>query len=571
VGAAVQRPIGFGSGDPTASGAGAARPHGRVARVLTRNIWIRLWGGRAPYPSLLVVAGGTALLMAVPLLYLIVRALGAGHKVWADLWYARLPGLLGNTLKLALATTALAACMGLPLAWLVMRTDLPGRRVVRWLGALPLVYPAFVGSVVYIDIFGPRGLLEQGLQRIVGEPVRLPSIYGLPGSALVIALFTYPYLYLLTAAALGNLNYTLEEAARTAGLRGMAIFRRVTLPLIRPAVSAGALMVAFHALAEFGTVALMRYDTFTSAIFLQLLGRFDPGRAAALSTILVALTCLILVGEQQFARRARYYQTVGTWRPAPPVRLGPWRWPALIFVGLVLLLSLGLPTGMILYWTAQALQQGLDLRLLEYIWNSVSSAALAATLATALAFPIAYLAARNAGPGSRFLHLLAYSGYALPGVVVALAMTFVFLRWLPGLYGTLWVMVAAYVVRFMPEAIGSEQSALVQIAPSVEDASRLLGHSFMATIRRVTLPLAVPGLVAGWSMVFLNALKELPATLLLRPVGHDTLAVRVWIPASDGFYTRSGPPALFLILLAVPPVMILVGRMLRERRKEDAA
>lgn len=531
--------------------------------------WLRLWGGRPPTISLLLLAGGTAAAMAIPLLYLVVRALTGNAATWASLWYGRLPMLLANTLALALASTGLAVLIGVPLAWLVVRTDLPGRRAIRWLGAMPLVYPAFVGSLGYIAVFGPRGLVETELTRLLGQPVRLPSIYGLGGTALMIALFTYPYLYLLTAAALGNLNQSLEEAARTAGHRGLGLFRRVTLPLIRPAVGAGALMVAFHALAEFGTVALMRYDTFTSAIFLQLLGRFDPSRAAALSLVLVLLTGLVLVLEQRSHQQARYHQNSGTWRPAQTVALGHWKWPALLFVALVMAASLGLPTAMLLYWTGQALVRGFDFNLAHYAWSTLSSSAVAAALATALAFPIAYLRARSDGPGSRWLYLLSYSGYALPGVVIALAMTFLFNRWLPGLYGTLWVMVAAYVVRFMPESLGAQQAALAQISPAVEDASRLLGHSFWATMRRVTLPLSTPGLVAGWAMVFLNALKELPATLLLRPVGYDTLAVRVWIPATDGFYPQSGPPALLLILLALPPAIVLVGRTLQGRVKEE--
>lgn len=514
---------------------------------------------------LAVVAG---IVTAAPLAYIAVRALGGGIAVWAGLWQTQIPRLLLNSLVLAFTTTALSAAVAIPMAWLVVRSDLPGRRLWRWLAALPLVFPAFIGAFAYISVFGPRGFMEEVFSRALGIPVtqvNLINLYGLAGTTLVLSLFTYPYLYLLVVAALGNMNRSLEDAARIAGLPPLAVIRRVTLPTLKPAIGAGAMLVGFHTLADFGTVAMLRYDTFTSAIYLQLIGRYDRAATAALSSVLVGLTLLFLWAETRWQLQARFYQTTGTWRPPDPVPLGRWRWPALAFVVIVLLHGLAVPVAMLVFWSVRGLAQGADLRLWQYTVSTVTSSGLAATLALVLAFPVAYIATRSGGRASLLLYRLAFAGYALPGVVVALGLIFIFNRYLPWAYGTVWVMVVAYIVRFMPECLGAQHSALAQVSPNLEEASRSSGLSVWATLRRVTLPLVLPGFAAGWSLVFLNSLKELAATLLVRPAGYDTLAVRVWIYASEGFYPLAAPPALMLVLLAVPPLIILVGRILEGR------
>lgn len=533
-----------------------------------RAFWLNLWGGRPPHPLLLLVAFTAAALTAVPLVYVLIRSAQGGPEVWKRLWETRIPLLLANSLKLTLLVTALSTLLGVPLAWITIRTDLPGARHVRWIATLPMVYPSFVGAFAYISVFGRRGLLEQTVSRLLGIPVheiQLPSIYGLWGTGIIMALFSYPYLYLLVAAAFRNLNPSMEEAAQAAGLSPIKVFWRVAVPLVKPAIGAGSLLVSFHALAEFGTVAMLRYETFTSAIYLQLIGRYDRSAAAALSAVLVAFTISLVVAESYVQRRARFYQTGGTWRSPQMVSLGAWRYPALVCVILVLLASVVLPGALLVYWSYRGIVDGVTTEVWRLAWNSLVSSGLGATLATLMAFSIGYLVTRSRGPGSRLLYQLSFSGYALPGVVVALAMIVLFNTYFSWVYGTIFMMVAGYVVRFLPETLGAQHAALSQISPNVEEAARSCGHSGFATVRRVTLPLAMPGVVAGWSLVFLNCLKELPATLLLRPAGYDTLAVRLWDYAAEGFYSRGGLPGLLLVLLALPPLILLVARVLQGR------
>lgn len=541
-------------------------------RSAAAALWARWWQGRPPHPGLLLAAGLTSVLAAVPVLYLLVRAARGGAATWLPLLSRLVPGLLWNSITLAAATTAVAVAISVPMAWLVVRTDLPGRAVIRWLAALPLVFPPYVGAFAYITLLGPRGALEQWLAARTGVPgpllyKSLPQIYSFGGVSLVLALFEYPYVYLLVGSALRNFNQSLEDAARSAGLPPLAVFWRVTLPLLKPAIGAGALMVALYAIADFGAVAMLRYDTFTSAIYLQLRGRLDRSAAAALSTVLIALSALLLWAEGRMETQGRYTQTAGTWRPGRPVALGLWKVPALAFVIVVLLAAVAMPAGMLAYWTYAGLADGAfgHLRLWGYAANSLASSAGAATLGAVAAFPLAYLAARHRGILSAAAFRLGYFGYGLPGVVVALAAIFVFNTFLPPLYGTIWALMAAYMIRYMPQSLGAQHAALLQLSPHLEEAGRSLGYNGLRVLAHITLPLTLPGLLAGWSLVFLNGLKELPATLLLRPAGFDTLAVRVWIDASEGYFAAAAPAALALVLLAALPLAVLLRWVLGGR------
>lgn len=530
------------------------------------------WNVRVPNPGLLVAAVLATLIVGLPVLYLAVRAGQGSAQTWSWLLSERLPGLLARTFALATATTLLATAISLPLAWLVGRTDLPGRRWLTWLGALPLVFPPYVGAFAYITMFGPRGALEGWLSRLSGVPeyeLGLPSIYSLPGAVWILALFTYPYIFLLVGSALRGANQSLEEAAHSSGLAPRQVFWRVTLPMLRPALAAGALLVALYALSDFGAVAMLRVETFTSTIYLQLQGRFDRSAAAALSLVLVVITLGLLWAEERIQKQgARYYQITAQWKPVQPVPLGPWKWPAALFAWAVVLAAVGMPAGMLAYWSVEGLRAGVfSPQVFQYVWNSLLSAGGAALAATVLAFPVAYLASRFQGPISRFMFRFAYTGYALPGVVVALSVIVFFHRFVNPLYGTVWALMMAYVVRFMPLPLGATHAGLGALAPSLEDAGRSLGLGPFGVLRRITFPLIAPSLVTGGALVFLNTLKELPATLLLRPAGFDTLAVRVWLEADEGFFAKAAPAALLLVVLAAIPLSLLLHRIFQGRAR----
>jgi iron(III) transport system permease protein len=543
----------------------ANKPPGHFPAALRQHF------NRMSLPIPLVgLAGLVVLLATVPAVYIFLRAAGAEADAWQRLLQTRILGLLGNTLLLVLAVTAGATALGVSIAWLTERTDLPGQRVFRWLFALPLAIPAYIGAIIHLALLRPRGgLIPRFLEGWLGFAMPTPSPTGFWGAAFILTLFSYPYVYLLSNAAFRSLHASLGETARTLGYRPWQVLFRVTLPAIRPGITAGALLVALDVLAEYGTVAMLRFETFSSTIFVQLAGRYDRSAAVVLSSVLITLAVVFLWAELRLQGRARYTQLENNWRPAPPILLKRWRIPALMLSGAVVIASLAIPLGMLMSWSIRALSDPATFQAVwqtgsqnfsNYILNSVWTALLAAGAAVILSLPVAILAVRHAGRLSQALSRFSQIGYAVPGVVTALSVVLLVNRLVPVLYATPLVIVLAYVLRYMPQAVRAAESALKQLSPSFEEASRISGKKPLFTFVRVTLPLILPGLLAGGALVFMSAIKELPATLLLRPAGFDTLAVRVWIWANDGFFLQAAPAALSLVLISILPLSLLLRK-----------
>jgi iron(III) transport system permease protein len=507
--------------------------------------------GRAPLalllPALVVVA-----LLLLPLVYLVVRASGDGGRGLRVLTRPGTLELLWSTGLLVAGVTAASVAIGVSVAWLTTSTDLPGRRLWAVATALPLVIPSYVAAFCLLGAFGPRGLLQQ----VLGVE-RLPEIYGYWGALAALTLSTYPYVLLLVSAALRGLDPSLAEAGRSLGRSPLTVFRRVTLPALRPSIGAGALLVALYTLSDFGVVSLMRYDALTRAIYLQYRSLFERTPAAVLALVLVALTALVLWLEGRWRRRVSR-TAPGVARRARPQPLGRWRWPALAYCGAVVGAFLAVPAVVLGYWLVRGLDRaGLPLR--EAV-NSLSASALAAAVAALAALPVALLASRHPGRVTRLLERLSFAGNALPGIVIALSLVFFAANYASPLYQTLALLVFAYVVRFLPQALAGVQSSLVAVGPRVEEAARALGRGPLATTVTVTVPLIRPGILAGAALVFLSAMKELPATLLLRPIGFETLATEIWKLTSVGSYSRAALPALLLIALSAPFVYLLSSR-----------
>jgi iron(III) transport system permease protein len=497
--------------------------------------------------------------MLLPLVYLLVRAGGAGGRAVDILTEAQTLRVFANTALLATLVTAASAAVALPLAWLTTRTDLPGRRVWAVLTAVPLVVPTYVGGFAYVAAFGPRGMLQTLLAPLGVD--RLPEIYGLPGAVLTLTLFSYPYLLLTVRGALLGMDPALEEASRSLGARPLETFRRVTLPALRPALGAGALLVALYSLSDFGAVSLLRFSSFTRVIYVQYQGAFDRTPAAVLALLLVAFTITLLVVESRFRGRARLHRSGTGRRPLPTVALGRWRWPAVGLCALVVFLALVVPVTVLGYWLSRGISAGEPLRL---VWgaarNSVQASAIAALVAAAAALPVAVLSVRHRSRTTALLERTTYLGYALPGIVVALSLVFFGARWAGPLYQTLAMLVLAYLVLFLPQAVGAIRASVLQVPPSIEEAARGLGRSGPSVLLAVTAPLVRPGVVAGAALVFLTAMKELPATLLLGPTGYPTLATTVWSATSEAFFARAAAPGLLLILLSGIPLALLLTR-----------
>ncbi len=533
-----------------------------------RTLTLEIPGGRArkARPWLLIfLSAAIVALVALPIAYLITRAVGAGSEVWAALLRPRTLRVFTGSAALALGAATFSTLIALPLAWLTVATDLPFRRFWAIATLLPLAVPSYIFGFAVIAVFGPRGLLQQSLAPLGVE--RLPSIYGFGGALFALTICTYPYVLLTVRAALCRCDPAMEEAARSMGDRPVQVFARVLLPQLRPAIAVGALLVALYVLSDFGVVSLLQFDSFTRAIYVQYRGSFDRSGAALLSLCLVALT-LVLLGLEQVirGRPAMSRSTSAVARPRRLARLGPWRYPALLYCAGLTLLGVGMPVLALSYWLLRGLSNGQELvSLWRATANSLLAGALAAAFTLLCALPVAILAARHPSRLSALIERGAYLGYALPGIVVALALVFFGANYAPTLYQTLPMLIIGYAVRFLPQAAGSVRTSLQQLNPRVEEAARSLGRAPPAVLVTVTAPLVAPGMLAGAALVFLTTIKELPTTLLLGPSGFPTLATMVWSAASEAMFARAAAPALLLMLLSALAMGLLLGQERSDR------
>ncbi|MBW3594561.1 MAG: iron ABC transporter permease [Actinobacteria bacterium] len=496
--------------------------------------------------------------MAIPLAYILLRVAESDAGTWDLILRDRTVWLALRSIGLVAAVTAGAIGLGVPLAWLTVRTDMPLRKVWAVLVALPLVIPSYVGAFALISAFGPSGMLN----RVTGIE-GLPTIGGFAGSFAALTLFTYPYVYLIVAAGVRGLDPSLEEAARGLGRSRLSTFTGVTIPLLRPFIASGGLLVALYTLHDFGAVSLMRFPVFTQAIYLQYRGAFDRTPAAVLSLMLVCLALVILVMEVRARGRARYHRVgSGTAKIAGRIHLGPWRWAAFAACLLITLIAFVGPVATIAFWLARGAARGGEVRL---TWAaagaSMGISALGASVALVAALPIALLTARYGSKAASFARYVSYSGYALPGIVVALGFVFFASNYASWIYQSIPLVVLAYVVLFLPQASEPLQSSLLQVGPRIAEAGRALGSGRRRVFVRLEAPLISRGALAAWALVFLTAMKELPATLLLRPTGFETLATRIWTGATAGLYSKAAGPALILLAICAIPLYVLARRV----------
>jgi iron(III) transport system permease protein len=490
--------------------------------------------------------------------YLILRAAERSDTVWPALTDETTLRALYRTVWLTFTVTFAAILIAVPAAWLTLRTDLPLRNVWTVTLALPLAIPTFVGGFITVSALGPGGMLQDVLSPLGVE--RLPSLYGFKGAWLTMTFLSYPYVYLTVRAALRRADPALEEAARSLGKSAMQTFLRVNLPQLRPGIAAGALLLALYCLSEFGAVSMLRYDTLTPIVYIQYTSSFDRSAAAVLGLPLILLTLLFLGLESLTRGRARYH-TTGQARPARQLKLGAWKLPAVLFCFAVSFIGIGMPVLVILYWLFKGLDSGESTSFLsEALINSARASLFAALLAVVASLPVALLSVRHTGPVSSLLEKLAYAGQSLPGITIALALVFFSANYLNPFYQTLALLVFAYAVRFLPEAMGATRAAMLQVNPHTEEAARGLGAAPLRVFSRVTAPQILPGMSAGGLLVFLTAMKELPITLLLSPIGYDTLATEVWSSTTQAFFTEAAIPALILVAVSGVAVLLLLRR-----------
>jgi iron(III) transport system permease protein len=495
---------------------------------------------RPPLP-LLALGMLSAAVATAPLWYLAVRAGAAGWDRIVEI-LAR-PGFLESawrSVALALVVGLVSMAVGTAAAWAASRTRIPGARLWVLLLVLPLAVPSYVAAYAWVSL--------------------IPGLAGFWAAVLVMTLSCVPYVVLPVVAALRLGEAGTEEAARSLGAGPWQVFRTVTWPTVRPAVAAGGLLVMLYTLSEFGTVAILRVDVLTRDIFTSFAAAFDRTTAVVQSLILVALA-LVLVVLERWARGsgARWRVSTGAPRPAPALRLPAWGTAvALAGLGALAALSLLLPAVALLGRLLQGMRGGLDpAGLLAAAGATAWVSLLGAAIALALALPVALLSARHPGPATRLVETASYAGHALPGVVVGLSLVFLTLALLPALYQSVATLALAYAVLFLPKAIGSARSAISTVPPGLEQVARSTGRTPAVAFATVTGRVASPGILAGGLLVMVTAMKELPATLMLRPTGFETLATQMWTRTEVNAFGAAAPYALALVLVAAVPAALL--------------
>lgn len=528
------------------------------------------------YPIVFSIAA----LVVLPLSVLVLSWHEINGEIWAHLWSTQMPRLIGNTLKLVVGVGIGVTLLGVSLAWLTSLCEFPGRRWLDWALMLPFAIPAYVLAFVFVGLLDFSGPVQTLLREWFGSGLRLPRVRSTGGVIVVLVLVFYPYVYLLARAAFLAQGKGLMEAARVLGQSPWQAFWRVGLPMARPAIGAGLALAIMETLADFGAVSVFNFDTFTTAIYKTWYGFFNLATATQLASLLLLAVMLVLYGE----RRARGISRPASERPRGKAlyRLtGVRAWAATGWCALVFVCAFVIPMLQLLVWFWQRGRFDLDERYASLILHTLGLGGMAALITVAAAMLLAFAWRQAPRRLIRSGVGLANLGYALPGSVLAVSIMLAFSYldrnlviplsgWLGGagkpiLLGSLGALLLAYLIRFLAVAYGPLETGLARIRRSLPEASRSLGVGGPSLFLRVYLPLLAPATFSAALLVFVDVLKEMPATLLMRPFGWDTLSIRIFEMTSEGEWARAALPALTLVLVGLLPVIGLIRRSARHR------
>ena len=539
-------------------------------------------GAGRPGWSLAVVL--IALVVASPVLAVAAYALGQGGL--------RMPGgvaeMVATTLALLLLVAVGTAALGTGLAWLVTAYEFPLRWVLSWLLVLPLAMPAYILGFVFLSTFDYAGPVQGALRSVLGDDLGALPVRSLGGAVVVLVLTLYPYVYLLTRAAFLELAPTAYDAARTLGASRARAFRTVLLPLARPSLAAGLALVTMEVLTDFATVQYFNVRTVSVGVYLTWKGTYDVGSAISLAVLVLVFAVAVLAAERALRGRARYHQKGGRGRGLERRRLTGWRAAAATAAGLgVVGAAFALPVLRLVTWAVSALRDDagavVDERFVDNLTSSLVVAAIAAVVCVLVSLTISHSLRLGGGPLVRGAAQVTTFGYAVPGAVVGIGVLAVFTgadRALVALgveggtgllaTGSVLGILVAYVVRFTAPAYQAVEASFSRVSPSISASAMTLGAGPGRLLRQVHLPLARPGVAVAATLVLIDAVKELPLVLMLRPFGFTTLSVWVYELASENFWERAALPALLIVAVAVVPV-VLTFRATGTRRPDAAA
>lgn len=519
-----------------------------------------------------------ALVVLMPLLVLSSAWFSIDASVWSHMAGNLLPQVLHNTVVLVIGVSFGVLLLGVSLAWLTSMCEFPGRRFLDWALMLPFAMPAYVLAFVFLGLMDFSGPVQSSIRQLFDLPGNwYLEVRNSGGVMLVMSLVLYPYVYMLSRVAFLSQGQAVFDAGRSLGLTPMGAFTRVALPMARPAIVAGLTLALMETIADFGAVAVFNYDTFTTTIYKAWFGLFNLQAAAQLSSLLLLLVLVALTLERHLRGRSRYEEKAA--RRWKRINLkGSSKWLATLYGSFVFACAFVIPVFQLVLWAWES-RADLDLRYFELFYHTLTLGLIAGVLTVMGAFVLAYNRRINNTRLARSCVRIGTLGYALPGSVLAVGIM-ISLVWLDQqladllefvldrpvellLSGSVVALLLAYFARFQAVAFGPVESSLERIRPAIRDAARSLGASSWETVRLVYLPMLRPGLLTATLLVIVDTMKEMPATLLLRPFGWDTLAVRIYEMTSEGEWERAALPAVALVIIGLLPVIFLVRKSAR--------
>lgn len=538
------------------------------------------WGGLTWLAVLI------AIFVAVPVLSVVAISFTDTREFWRHLAETALDRYVGNTLWILVGVTIGVLIGGVGSAWLVSLCSFPGRRWFEWGLLLPFAMPAYVIAYTYAGLFDFSGPIQASLRDVFGwtsaDQYWFPEIRSLPGAIVMLVLVLYPYVYLLSRAAFLEQSVCTLEVSRTLGCGPWRSMTRVALPLARPSIAAGTALALMEALNDFGTVQYFGVDTFTTGIYRVWLGEGNPSAASQLAVILLLFIFGLLLLERWSRGRARYMHTTNRYRPLPEYRLRGWRGiAASVFCALPVLFGFLFPVIALVGWSIMTAADVIDTRFVRLAVNSFVLAASAAILAVLFALIMAYAVRSRPTRVVRGAIRLSSMGYAVPGAVLAVGIVLPFAAfdnaldgWMRNTFGVstglllsggMFALLFAYLARFLPISYGTVESGMARVTPHMDDAARNLGQGTRGILWRVHAPILRSSLLTAGLLVFVDVMKELPATLMIRPFNLDTLAIRTYEFATDEQLDGAAPSALAIVLVGILPVILLSRAISRGR------
>ncbi len=528
--------------------------------------------------AIMVAAG-----VLVPILVIIGSVFNPDTQTWQHIVETLLGELLRNTFVLSVGVLVFTFVVGTGSAWLTAVCDFPGRAVFNWALILPLAVPTYVLAFVYIGLLDFSGPVQSHLRAHSPGPIRwFPDIRSAGGVILVLSLALYPYVYLLAHNAFQTQGKRLMEASQALGHRPAKAFFKIALPMARPWIASGLMLVLMETLADFGAVSIFNFDTLTTGIYKAWFGLFSLPAAGQLSSLLLALVFLIIIIEQQMRQRMQFHQVGSTSSKAGRMRLKGWKkFAACGLLCTLLLIAFIIPCIQLLLWSIGALTVEIDSQYFGLLLRSLVLSTMAAALIVGIGLLMAYVQRQHPDPFTRWTIRLSTMGYALPGTVLAVGVVIMVatadkpLVWLFNsvlglevnavINNTILAVLFAYIVRFLTAGFNSINSSMLRITRSLDEAAGLMGITGMNLLRRVHAPILKNGLLTAAMLVFVDVMKEMPMTLMTRPFGWDTLAVKIFELTSEGEWERAALPSITLVLAGLIPLILL------NRKAEKAA